>query len=998
MLKFNAKNKVSPQRRAAEELLANLKPTLEMEAGRGSITVSHYLQCRHSENEEDLYPSQQQGTGFYAIESVVATGGMGAILRAFDNNLQRTVALKVMLNSAEASESTIYSFVAEAQITGQLEHPNIIPLHDMGVAVDGTIYYTMKLISGRTLREILKEIRDGNDDTIQRYPLDRLLTVFQKVCDGIAYAHARNVVHRDLKPDNVMVGEFGEVLILDWGLAKVLTTEGAAVDAATSEGEEFEGGLPGGDSFATLAGQVKGTPNYMAPEQAEGRVEDIDNRTDVYALGGILHAVLTLHPPITGSNLDEILTKVTGSQITPPLSYNSAEVQNPTGLPAPHCPEGRIPSALSAVAMKCMSYDSDERYMFVEALQGDIAAYQGGYATGAEHAGLFTQLKLLIQRNKKEVFFILLIIAGIVATAASFLTKVQLSALEAKKQTEIAQGKIEELRKSAPAFMDAAINRIIARDFDIAETNITYAIDLDPEVADFYNVLGNVHMARLEIQKAIDNFNKAESLDPNHPHAQGNREICNQIKSGIESGSESNSEAYRDALRLLNTYLIDQKRNAEAFNISEKLGTSDDQLLDDYNKRLWRGRLPENAIIRTNSEFWADLSGLTNASIVGMKGVPLTRLNLAGASEVSDITPLDQMPLRELNLSGTLVDDLATIRSLNSLTKLDLSGCKELADLGSLQGMTNIKWLDISGSAVESLEALAGMNLEYINVSFTGVRDLSPLEDMTALQEFLAENSKVINITPLKNAALRVFKASGTRLKSIDALRGDNHSLEIVEIARSSVTSLAPLADKGRLHRVDLYKTRISDVSALAGKKLTWLDMREMPVSDISALGGMPLQTLRLADTKISSISAIDNAPLEIELDLTNTKISDIQPLKSTRLKKVSLAQTRVQNLEPLKELPLVELRLDGLTGVTQPDLNPIWHCRATLKRLSLTFPSLTAIKLKEIKTIERITYNVSYKQDPDVKYRQSIVDWDTALTYDQFWKDFHRRNPNVDR
>ena len=170
MLKFNQKKKVSPQRRAAEELLQRLKPTLEMEAGRGSITVNHWLQVRHSQNDDDWYPSQEAGSGFYTIEGVVATGGMGAILRAYDNNLQRPVALKVMLNAAEATDSSIYSFVAEAQITGQLEHPNIVPLHDIGVAADGTIYYTMKLISGRTLREILKEIRDGDEEAIGKVP------------------------------------------------------------------------------------------------------------------------------------------------------------------------------------------------------------------------------------------------------------------------------------------------------------------------------------------------------------------------------------------------------------------------------------------------------------------------------------------------------------------------------------------------------------------------------------------------------------------------------------------------------------------------------------------------------------------------------------------------------------------------------------------------------------------------------------------------------------
>lgn len=216
---------------------------------------------------------------------------MGAVLKAKDNNLARTVALKVMLNSANANEHTVFNFVAEAQITGQLEHPNIVPLHDIGVASDGTIYYTMKLIEGRTLRDILKDIREGNAETIQGFPISRLLTIFQKVCDGMSYAHSRGVIHRDLKPDNVMIGEFGEVLILDWGIAKVLPEPG---QAHTEEADgEFSGPLAGdgADASATMAGQLKGTPNYMALSRPKAASRTLTRaRTSTHWGHPLLHA------------------------------------------------------------------------------------------------------------------------------------------------------------------------------------------------------------------------------------------------------------------------------------------------------------------------------------------------------------------------------------------------------------------------------------------------------------------------------------------------------------------------------------------------------------------------------------------------------------------------------------------------------------------------------------------------------------------------------------
>lgn len=151
-----------------------------------------------------------------------------------------------------------------------------------------------------------------------------------------------------------------------------------------------------GDSFKTLSGQVKGTPRYMAPEQAEGRVEDIDERTDIYALGAILYAILTLHPPVTGDTVNEVLTKVAAGTISPPTSYNprNSHISRITGPPTPaaevtppellHCPDRRIPSALSAVAMKALTRDKNRRYQTVASLQQDIAAYQGGFATSAE--------------------------------------------------------------------------------------------------------------------------------------------------------------------------------------------------------------------------------------------------------------------------------------------------------------------------------------------------------------------------------------------------------------------------------------------------------------------------------------------------------------------------------------------------------------------------------------------------------------------------------------
>jgi serine/threonine protein kinase/Leucine-rich repeat (LRR) protein len=1001
MLKFNAQKKVSPQRRAAEELLQQLKPTLEMEAGRGSITVNHYLSCRTSQNEEDFYPYTQNGTGFYTINEVVATGGMGAIIKAHDNNLQRTVALKVMLNSAEATDSAIYSFVAEAQITGQLEHPNIVPLHDMGVAADGTVYYTMKLISGRTLREVHKEIRDGVEDTIEKFSLDKLLTIFQKVCDGMAYAHSLNVVHRDLKPDNIMVGEYGEVLILDWGLAKVLSAEGDAHEAATG-GDEFTGGLPAGDDgFATMAGQVKGTPNYMAPEQAEGRVADIDNRTDVYALGGILYATLTLHPPVTGANLDEILTRVTSSQIVPPLDYNKAEVKNPTGLPAPHCPEGRIPAALSAVAMQCMAYEKDDRYMFIEALQGDIQLYQTGYATGAENAGFFTQMKLLLSRNKKEVFFIFLIIVAMVATAGAFLTRVQIALKETEEQKAIAVGKIEELALTAPAFLEVAETLIQQRKFDLALDRLSYAIELDPDDARFYKTRGDIFQAKMDMIKAFAQYEEARKREPKGLEGEALvvwKKHLDQSASFSNSHRSEGSNLSTNSLRELNFRMLKQGRTPEAFEIAQVLAAKDRSLLEEYGKQVFlRVGYKEDPGPAGNGSIERDPDGLFRLvlkdgavpvlSLASVAGIPLRSIDISGCAKLADISALNLMPLEEVNASGTDIDDISVFKTLSNLKKIDLSNCQMMTDLSELQGLTNIADLNLSKTKVDTLAPLQGIPFTHLDLSDTSLNDLSPLTT-SSLEWLRLDNCRRINnISSLTNAPLDFFSAINVPIRSIAAFAFEDANLrDKLVLSRTFVRDLSPLRGK-QITYLDLYKCRMTDISPLENMPLKYLDLREVPVSDIKPLANRPFDTLLLRDTKVEDIAPLYGLPFT-ELDLEGTKVTDISPLRGALLEKLNLARTKVANLAPLSGMPLTLLRLDGL--LSDPDLNPVWGCQK-LEYLSVPLPGKFIAALRQLPNVKKMSYNVGPGKWEDGTW---YGNWSYRTVTDKkaFWERFDSR------
>ncbi len=236
----------------------------------------------------------------------IARGGMGSIFKGRDVDLGRDIAVKVLLEKHQGNTELAQRFIEEAQIAGQLQHPGVAPVYELGLLADRRPYFTMKLVKGQTLAALLAARKDVAEDR------PRFLGIFAQVCQTLAYAHARGVIHRDLKPSNVMVGAFGEVQVMDWGLAKVLEEGGVAdekrarqrqqvsvIRTQRSQGESE----PEAGSY-TRAGSILGTPAYMAPEQARGEVDLIDERADVFGLGAILCEILTDQPPFTGKGAE----------------------------------------------------------------------------------------------------------------------------------------------------------------------------------------------------------------------------------------------------------------------------------------------------------------------------------------------------------------------------------------------------------------------------------------------------------------------------------------------------------------------------------------------------------------------------------------------------------------------------------------------------------------------------------------------------------------------
>lgn len=312
----------------------------------------------------------------YLIAGEIAKGGMGRILEAHDLKLDRVVAMKVILSGNRASPETVHHFEQEARVIAKLEHPNIVPIHDLGKDQHGQAFYTMKRIHGRSLHQVLEDIKDRKNQTIAEFPLTRLLTTFQKVCDAVFFAHSKGVIHCDLKPANIMIGEYGEALVMDWGLARLLNDE------------------------KNKQRRIQGSWEYMAPEQLTCK-GILNERTDIYALGGVLSAILSLRPPIEivdSDTVESISERKKTLDQSPTLSNRRVRELKDHGLP--HMPGGTIPNTLWAVAMKALHTKPENRHQTVAELQKDITDYQErGFAPSIEDPSTVTLARLWIEKH-----------------------------------------------------------------------------------------------------------------------------------------------------------------------------------------------------------------------------------------------------------------------------------------------------------------------------------------------------------------------------------------------------------------------------------------------------------------------------------------------------------------------------------------------------------------------------------------------------------------------
>jgi serine/threonine protein kinase len=522
------------------------------------------------------------------LAQVIGEGGMGLIFEAKDHNVGRQVAVKKLKPAQRADPDQVARFIREAQIAGQLEHPGIVPVYELGVDAEGQPFYAMRRLRGVTLADVLADLSANAPQAIAAYPLGTLLAIFQKVCEAVAYAHSRQVIHRDLKPENIMLGQFGEVIVMDWGLAKTATT-GEAGKPATPRGQS--GSPPGGEMppqpaggtpalpgapTQTLDDVVMGSPGYMAPEQAQGKTRQCDERTDVYALGAILYTILTLRPPVRGKDIHLLLDRTRSGDIRTPTDFNPGTWWSGSPGPAhplPHCPGRRIPAPLSAIAMKALALAPEHRYQTVAELQRDLLAFQNGFLTTAEQAGFRRQLSVLVRRHRRG--------AAVLAAGIVLLGVVLAARYAATVWSR------HGLRVTAPIYIDLASNLVREQKFDAALEKVDFALRLQPEEARFHTFKGNILEGQLMLREAASAYEQALRCNPADAAALTNRDLCTRILR--EAPAATNIPA--TLLHELRMACIRQGRGAEALAISARIRVDERRFFE-----MWQAYVKDHGI------------------------------------------------------------------------------------------------------------------------------------------------------------------------------------------------------------------------------------------------------------------------------------------------------------------------------------------------------------------------------------------------------------------
>ena len=614
---------------------------------------------------------ESQETDRYQIMDLICEGGMGRIYKAYDSKTDRYVAYKsVKENSSYQFE---LRFRYEAEVTARLEHPNIMPVYDIGQDLNGKPFYTMKLLKGKTLQEFLT----------QKPKRKELIEHLIKVCDAIAYSHKNNIIHRDLKPENIIIGDYGEVLVLDWGIAKV-------VDSVELFEENEE--LLKLSSDLTQCGSVMGTPVYMSPEQAKD-AESADKKSDIYSLGAMFFKMLTAKEPFDGNSSQEILEKVKAGKL--------CEIKE------------NIPASALAVCKKAMSLNPEERYQSVEEMTSELKKLQGGFTVNAENASLAKVLFSTVKRHK-TVSLLSIVFMAILGTVITYnVTRIKEEKEIAQYNYQKAQDALNDLKKASPVYLDRAKHSIAIGKFDDAFIDIQTYLTLNNGSKEAYFLLGRVNQGQMKFEEAAKAFEKAQGFGDDAKKA-----VCvTSMEISKNAWSVCSADGRIAPDDKLNVYmaLVNNLQLPEASVLLDDI-IKDRKYATQVFDALFKNSGLKGSLNFTKSgsmQMVLDKSNTDLTVIRHFKKGFFSKLSIVD-SPITNIESLSELKIRELDLSGTRVARLSQLKN-PELQFLNMSRSR-FQNLEDLSGRA-FKKLDLSQCPLTDLSALEDIKAEELNLA-----------------------------------------------------------------------------------------------------------------------------------------------------------------------------------------------------------------------------------------------------------------------------------------
>jgi len=824
--------------------------TLTVDAGdeaaeepeRKSESISSRLQLwEYNVAEKGQEPPPQ-----YELLSLLGEGGMGMVYQARQTSIDRTIALKMIKPQGARDRDERNKFLAEAVVTGELDHPNIVPIYDLGSNKENILFYAMKEVQGTPWK-----------DAVGEKTQDENLSILLRIADAVAFAHSKGIIHRDLKPENVMLGDYGEVLLMDWGLA-----------AAVKEGAKAE---PLNAEHA-----IGGTPCYMPPEMATGDAEKIGPHSDVYLLGAILFEIVTGKRPHAGEDVWKCLEAAAENRIEPT----------------------EITGELMDIALKAMAGEPADRYGSVKEFQAAVRLFRRHEesivlaAHGAEElekaekrkdydryseavAGYRQALRLWKENKRAEIglheaqlkyaecafekrdFDLALsmldprdrahktlakkvkaaraerearrkrlrtfkVVAGVSAVAAIVVLSVAVvwvGSAERRARRALADFKAEQAARvadrkdSAPELVRSAKRLSEQGSFKAALATAGAAAEYDPGLAEARLLHALLLVQKDDCAMAAVELREYAKLKPDDVHGKAALRVC------TAAAAKGKDKAPLSELMPVAVYLGMTRLAAEL------AGSSEDRLAQ-YRAKLEKA--------------WPDLPGV--GSLLQLLRDGTLKLDIGRAKwrrqKIRDLTPLKGIPLNSLILRHQPITDLSPLRSM-PLRELRLRECYGVSDI----------------------EPLTGMALTELSLYHTRVADLSPLKGMP-LEEFFLASDRVSDLTPLKGMALKELQLNECReIRNLEPLRG--MPLERLELGNTQVSDLSPLRGM-RLHTLSLAGTKVRDLSPLEGMPLKFLLFRWTKVSDLTPLRGMPLEVLAMHRAGVTDLSPLEGMSLRV--------------------------------------------------------------------------------------------------------------------------------------